>query len=139
LLPETNLVLMDLKHMDDEQHRRATGVSNRRILANAQRLAEQGQAIILRVPVIPGVNDSVDNIVATARFVRELTTLGRENGHYLTHGPVLELLAFHRLAGQKYRNLGLEDRTIGIPPPSAARMAELAALAAESGIPVHRR
>ena len=139
LLPLTDLVMLDLKHMDDEPHRMATGVSNQRILANARRLAELGRVMILRVPVVPGVNDSASNIVATARFVRELTLLGRANGHYVDFVPSLELLPFHRLSGQKYRNLGWEDRTTGIQPPRAARMSELTALAAEFGIPVCHR
>jgi pyruvate formate lyase activating enzyme len=139
LLPLTDLVLLDLKHMDGERHRAATGASNRQILANARRLAERGQAMILRIPVVPGVNDGADNIVATARFVCELTRLGRENGYYAEVVPSLELLPFHRLSGQKYRDLGWEDQAAGIQPPGAARITTLTALAAGSGIPVRHR
>jgi pyruvate formate lyase activating enzyme len=139
LLPSTDLIMLDLKHMDDARHRQATGAGNGRILANARRLAERGVALILRVPIVPGVNDDEANLVATAQFVRMLGELGAAHGHYLDARPWLELLPFHRLAGHKYRSLGQEDRAQGIQPPSRDRMDELSDLARSRGIQVRHR
>ncbi len=143
LLPLTDLVMMDLKHMDDAQHRQATQVSNQRLLDNARRMAEQGQRLIFRLPVIPGVNDTLENIVATASYVRDLTEAGRRNGHYVAHPPELELLPFHRLAEHKYRSLGRANPAQHLQPPSKERLEALTALAADilagADVPVRHR
>jgi pyruvate formate lyase activating enzyme len=139
LLPDVNLVMLDLKHMDAAAHRAATGVSNDLILANARRLAEVGQPLILRVPVVPGVNDDEANIATTARFVRELINIGRARGHYREVAPELELLPYHKLAGDKYRRLGLSQPATEIEPPSRERMAVLAEAARGAGIETRSR
>ena len=58
--------MIDIKHLDPQKHRAATGVSNEQILANIRRLARTGKPIIFRTPVIPGVNDTVEEISAIA-------------------------------------------------------------------------
>jgi pyruvate formate lyase activating enzyme len=125
LLPVTDLVLMDIKHMDAAKHRAVTGVSNARILANARRLAQSRVPLHLRTPVIPTVNDTPDEIRAIAMFVRELQHL-RAAHDPDSPLPALELLPFHRLAGDKFRSLGLDDRSAALTPLGAERMAELA-------------
>ncbi len=140
LLPDVDLFMIDLKHMDDAAHRAATGVGNGLILANVRRLAELGRRMVLRVPVVPGVNDAEANIEATGQFVRELIGRGRAQAHDADPAPELELLPFHRLAGDKYRRLGLPQGTDGIEPPSRERMAALAELARHaSGAAVRTR
>ena len=62
ILPDTCLFLYDLKHLDDDVHQRWTGVSNVQILDNLARLAETGAAIEVRMPVVPGVNDSDEHL-----------------------------------------------------------------------------
>ncbi len=104
LLPWLDLVIMDVKLMDDEQHRAVTGVSNRRILENARRLAEVGVPLIVRTPVVPTVNDTPEAIGAIARFIRSFPNL-----------LYYELLPFHRLAEGKYRSLGLPYRAGSLP------------------------
>lgn len=71
----TDLFLCDLRHMDGALHREHTGVSNRPILDNLQRLAKNGSAIRIRIPLIAGVNDSNENITATAQFANTLPSL----------------------------------------------------------------
>ena len=61
LLPVTDLIMMDIKQMDPARHKDATGVPNERILANAQRLARRGKPIIFRIPVVPTVNDTLED------------------------------------------------------------------------------
>lgn len=114
LLSVTDLVMMDIKHIDSEKHRAATGVSNERILANAERLAASGKPIIFRVPVIPTVNDSPEEIGAIASFVKRIAGGSPDIR--------LELLPFHRLAADKYRSLGLEYRAGQLPELDKARM-----------------
>lgn len=98
ILPCTDLIISDLKLMDPELHRQYTGVSNERILQNLHRLAQEGREMILRIPVIPGVNDGRQNIEASADFI--LKQLG---GQVRT----LQLLSFMRLGEEKYRSLGI--------------------------------
>ena len=137
LLPVTDLVMMDLKHVDSEKHRAATGAGNERILANARQLALTRKPLIFRTPVVPGVNDTPAEIEAIAAFVRELVALRaiESNGN----GPAeisWELLPFHRLAADKYRSLGLEYRARDLNPPPKDQMAVLAEAAQSSGVAV---
>ena len=90
------LILYDLKHMDDEKHRHYTGVSNARILDNYKRLCSDKRNIITRIPLIPTVNDTAENIERTARFMVE-------NGQRR-----IELLPYNKLAGGKYKLVGRE-------------------------------
>lgn len=94
LLPHLDLVLYDLKHMDSQRHLEGTGVRNERILENAQRIAASGQAMVMRVPLIPGFNTSEDDLYSIGQFV---LGLGVEEIH---------LLPYHRLGRPKYKSLG---------------------------------
>ena len=94
-----DLVMMDLKLVDGEMHRRYTGVDNAQILENLRALIRSGKPFRARVPVIPGVNDSRENLEATARLVAEAKNLDR-----------VELLRYNRSAGAKYGLLGEEYR-----------------------------
>lgn len=125
VLPLVDLVMMDIKHIDSAAHRAATGVPNERILANAARLGAQPQPLIVRTPIIPGVNDTPAEVAAIAEFVATLPNL-----------LYYELLPYHPMAKSKYRSLDLDYRAAELVPPSAAHMAELAAAAAARGIPV---
>ena len=95
-LEHVDWVFVDIKQMDPAKHSALTGVSNDLILANVRALAASDWPgfVVVRIPVVPGCNDSVENVRATARFVREA---GLE---------VVNLLPFHRLGESKYRQLG---------------------------------
>lgn len=118
ILPVTDLVMMDVKSMDGDVHRKATGVPNARILENARRLADYGVPLIVRTPVVPGVNDDEESIRAIADFTSGLRSLVR-----------YELLRFHAMAGSKYAALGLPFHAGGITPPSDDQMKRLAEVA----------
>jgi pyruvate formate lyase activating enzyme len=92
----TDLFLFDLKFMDPEKHRKWIGVSNEKILLNLKALAENGSRIIIRIPLIGGVNDDAENLETTARFVSELSGEKKE----------VNLLPYHKIAQTKYRKLG---------------------------------
>jgi pyruvate formate lyase activating enzyme len=137
LLPFTDLVMMDLKHVDSEKHRAATGAGSERILANARRLARTRRPLVFRTPVVPGVNDTVAEIEAIAAFVAEQVSLRAVSSN--GSGPAeisWELLPFHRLAADKYRSLGLEYRARDLNPPPRDQMAALAEAAKASGAAV---
>lgn len=97
-LPVTDHFLFDLKHMDPDLHVRYTGRANTLILENARLLLEQGADVLFRQPLIPGVNDTVGNIDATAAF---LSALGEK-------GMGLELMPYHRMGLSKYTALGMK-------------------------------
>lgn len=138
LLPEIDLIMMDLKLIDPIKHKAACGDSNERILANARRLALTDKPIIFRIPVVPTVNDSIEEIGAIVKFIQSLVELRMQHSNGKEKGAEmrLELLPFHRLASDKYRSLGLEYRARNLEPPSKARMRELAAIADIHGVEV---
>ena len=86
-------VLYDLKLMDPAMHLRYCGTDNARILENYRRLAASGKPFVTRVPLIPGVTDTVQNLSAIAAFVREQGI------------DYVELLPYNRMAGSKYTGL----------------------------------
>ncbi|TCS41464.1 (2S)-3-sulfopropanediol dehydratase activating enzyme [Reinekea marinisedimentorum] len=98
LLPYTDLVISDIKLMDSARHKQYTGVGNEKILANLIKLTETGKPLILRIPVIPSVNDRPENMSATADFI-----INELKGKVST----LQLLSFMRLGEEKYQSLGL--------------------------------
>jgi pyruvate formate lyase activating enzyme len=93
LLDHTDLVLYDLKLLDEEEHRRWTGASNRQVLRNAERLA--GRSVQVRVALIPGITDTEENLRAIFSFMR---------GAGL---PSVALLPYNLSAAAKYEWLGL--------------------------------
>lgn len=115
LLPHVDLVYYDVKHMDPDAHRRLTGVDNERVLENARLLGRQEVPAIVRIPIVPGRNDDVENIRATAAFVRRYGVAEK-----------IELLPYHRFAEDKYQRLGRHYGLAGLEPPNDERMSELA-------------
>lgn len=105
ILPYTDLIISDIKHMDATIHKKHTGVNNYRILENLKKVALEEKELILRIPVIPNVNDDMKNIEATADFI--LNELG---GMVKT----LQLLSFMRLGEEKYKSLGMNYKMEGI-------------------------
>lgn len=72
VIEHVDLVLYDVKHMDSEQHKICTGVGNEKILENIRKISQElGKDVIIRVPVIPGYNDTVENMDAMGRFIKE--------------------------------------------------------------------
>ena len=123
LLPYLDLYLMDIKHMDTEKHKEYTGVGNELILANARKIAQSGVTLVIRTPVVPGVNDTAEEIRAISKFAASLP--GVKEHH---------LLPYHRLGQDKYtgleRNYALKD----IQPPTKEKMEYLLSVAEESGL-----
>ncbi|UCD29415.1 MAG: radical SAM protein, partial [Planctomycetota bacterium] len=97
VIPVTDHFLFDLKHMDPDNHRKYTGQSNSQILRNAALVLEHGADVVFRHPLIPGVNDSIGNIAATAKF---LTSLGK-------NAIRLQIMPYHRVGQSKYKALNI--------------------------------
>jgi pyruvate formate lyase activating enzyme len=95
VLPYTDYIIYDLKHMDPETHRQYTGHSNELIHSNAKIAAASGAEMLFRLPLIPDINDSPPNIKETADFLRGL---GRKHQR-------IELMPYHRLGIGKYESL----------------------------------
>jgi len=123
LLPFIDLVLYDLKLMDRERHREATGVYPDRILENAKRIAQNGTPMWVRTPVVPGYTDDEDNIARLAAYIRdELSTVER-----------WELLAYTNLGQPKYRRLSRPYPLEGTELPTRAKMERLQTVALGGG------
>ena len=125
--PHVDLFLYDVKLMDEERHRRFTGVSNRHILENLRALSEQAHRIVLRLPVIPGVNDDEANVRAVATLAAGLP-----------HLAGIDLLPYHRIGVDKYARLDRKYRLLETGAPSRARMDAIATALEETGLQVHR-
>lgn len=91
-----DLLLMDIKLVDPELHKKYTGSDNAPILANLQILKASGKPFVIRIPLIPGVNDSKQNMEATAALLEGIESLQR-----------VELLRYHKTAGAKYPMAGI--------------------------------
>ncbi len=115
VLPYTNYVLYDLKHLNSEKHRRHTGKPNRLILTNAKIVAASGVEVLFRMPLIPGINDDLQNIKETAELLHKLGN----------NTPRIELMPYHRLGKGKYESLDKEYRLSGILSPEPEHLESL--------------
>ncbi|MDR0732248.1 MAG: glycyl-radical enzyme activating protein [Treponema sp.] len=123
-LPWTDLVLFDFKAADPGLHEQGTGSGNERILANLERLAGTEDFHIpvwIRIPVIPGFNNTRENMQKTAAFLKNLVQVRR-----------LDLLPYHQLGASKYEGLGINYGHKDLTPPDKSEMKALAAVFADA-------
>lgn len=111
----TDLFLFDLKMMDDEKHRKYTGVSNRLILDNLQKLSAIHTNINVRMPIITGINDDKENIAKTCSFLSSLRI------------KKVNILPYHTIGIGKYDKLGLDYKLRDTLPPKEDKSKEIAA------------
>jgi len=119
----TDLFLYDLKFIDEEAHRRYTGVSNRQILGNLRALGAVHRNIWMRVPLIPGANDGPEELRAVARFAAGIPGVRQVN-----------LLPYHSTGRQKWQRLGRNGVTTEFQSPSADALAGATAIFQEAGL-----
>jgi len=122
VVPYVDMILFDLKEMDPVKHRAYTGVSNELILASARKLASHNIPMVIRIPLIPGYNDTAGTSEEYARFVEELGI------------TAVELLPFHRLCSNKYTRLQQEWKLGEVSPPSRDCLEELQEIFAARGL-----
>lgn len=118
IVQRSDLILFDLKHMNSELHERYTGLPNHNVLRNLKKASQLGKTIILRVPVIPGINDSITNMVDFANLIKELKGGIKQ----------VDLLPYHRLGVLKYQRLGKVYPLNGVEPPTSGKMEDIAGL-----------
>ena len=123
IIANIDQLFFDLKIMDSARHKQYTGVTNERILANIEAASKINDNIIVRVPVITGVNDSDENMSALAKFLLAKTSITR-----------VELLPYHKLGLEKMTALGMP--AVVFETPSEAKMEELNALLVREGITI---
>ena len=124
---KADLVLFDLKCMDEARHREFTGVSNVPILDNLKRLAAGGIEIWVRIPLVRGVNDDDDNIGRTIAFLRSLRTIRR-----------VGILPYHSGGLEKARRIGRGSQFRKFEAPAEERIAGIEAAFLEAGFEVRR-
>lgn len=127
ILPHTEWLFIDIKHMDSSKHLQGTGVPNELILDNIRWIANSGWPgrMVLRMPVIPGFNDSVANVQATAAFLGEI---GQSE---------INLLPFHRLGASKYEQLGMTYAHAEQPTATQETLESLATVYRQRAITCH--
>lgn len=125
MLPYTDLLLYDVKHMNPERHRELTGVSNDTILSNLRYVAKRRGALRIRMPLIPGVNDSEENLAETCAFIRGLERV-----------DAIELLPYHRLGVSKYRAINREFALRQLLPHEPEQLLRIRDFIAGNGLDV---
>lgn len=109
-----DLFLFDLKHMDDVQHKKYTGVSNKPILKNLEYLAENGKKVQIRFPYIPKVNGSSEHLQKMADYLHQFKNIKN-----------ISLLPYHKIAQGKYEQLGFENKMNGTDEPTDKEKAQV--------------
>ncbi len=125
VIRHTDLIIADIKHMDDAEHRSLTGVGNELILRNIRHIAETHPALVIQLPLIPGLNDSEENIVEEIRFI---SSLPRILG--------VSIVPYHQLGASKYRRFGRNYLLSGIEPPDREYLEKKTSIFRESGLPI---
>jgi pyruvate formate lyase activating enzyme len=113
VLPFTGLFLYDLKIMDPQRHEAIVGVGNAGILDNLRLIHAHDARIHVRIPLVPGITDSEENLSAAGAFVRD----------ELDAEPPVHILPYHAMAQEKYRRRGLEPAIIDEPDAGAVAKA----------------
>ena len=124
---KADLILYDLKCMDDVRHKKLTGVSNVPIIENLKRLAAGRAEVWVRIPLVSGVNDDDDNIRRTIALLASLKTIRR-----------VGILPYHSGGLEKARRIGQESHFRKFETPSEERIAAVEAAFREAGFEVRR-
>ncbi|MGL4860041.1 MAG: pyruvate formate lyase 1-activating protein [Enterobacteriaceae bacterium] len=122
LLDVTDLVLLDIKQMDDSIHQKLAGVSNHRTLEFARYLAKRGQKTWIRYVVVPGWSDDENSARLLGEFTREMGNVEK-----------IELLPYHELGKHKWLAMGEPYGLEGVKPPTTEMMEKVKSILCEYG------
>ena len=125
ILPFADLVLYDIKFIDAGKHKRFTGDGNTLILENARRIAKQKIPMIVRLIILPGLNDSAQEIASRLEFIKELQNVEQ-----------VDLLPYHKLGTAKYERLGKSYLRSELESPDKAHLESLRMQVEEKGFRV---
>lgn len=114
LMTMTDLVMLDIKHIDPEKHKELTGQPNDGILAFAEYLSEKNVPVWIRHVVVPGITDDDEYLKKLGYFIGGLKNL-----------KALDVLPYHDMAKPKYENLGMDYKLKDVPPMEKAKALEL--------------
>jgi len=112
--PYSDLFLFDLKLMNDDDHQKYTGVSNQVILRNLNELDQLGKKMVIRIPIVPGLTDTDENLRAIRGFISYLNNLVEVN-----------LLPYHRAGEGKYIKYGKENKMNETNSPDAKSLEDI--------------
>lgn len=125
-IPHVDLFLMDIKHTNSQKHEEFTTRPNETILKNARFIAENAKKLIIRVPVIPGFNDTQEEIGGIAAFASSLPNVNE-----------IHLLPYHRMGRDKYEGLSRPYSMGDVLPPTAEKMETLVKVCERYGLTTH--
>ena len=125
LTQNIDLFLFDLKHLDDDTHKKFTGVSNKTILKNLEYLVENNKEVHIRFPLIPTINDHPAHLKNIAGYLSNLK-----------HIKHLNLLPYHKIAQGKYEKLNFENKMNGIQEPTTNEVADVKSFFEKQGFSV---
>ncbi|NUK30025.1 pyruvate formate lyase-activating protein [Parageobacillus sp. VR-IP] len=127
LLSYTDLILLDLKHIDEKKHRKLTGKTNKHILQFARFLSEKNVPVWIRHVLVPTITDDPNDLRRLAAFIRTLNNVKK-----------IEILPYHKLGVYKWKALGLKYPLEEIEPPSeeSVQMAQRILNGMENGVPL---
>ena len=111
LMKYTDLVMLDIKHIDNDEHKRITGMTNENILEMARYLDKLGKDVWIRHVLVTGGSDNDDSLEKLAEFIMSLGNVRR-----------VEVLPYNSLGEMKYEKLGIEYKLKGLKPPSKERI-----------------
>lgn len=109
LYNQTDLLLLDVKHIDDQEHQKLTGCSNKNVLEMAKFRELSGKPMWLRYVLVPNINDSEKFLTDWAKYFKDYKTIKR-----------VEILPYHTLGVYKYKELGIDYLLKNTPPPTAS-------------------
>jgi len=125
VIEHVDLVLYDVKEVDTARHEQHTGAPNEQITDNLRRLGRCGVPIEIRIPIIQGMNDSLQYAESAGEFLAGIENI-----------TAVRLLAYHRLAAAKYARLGRDDPAKDLKPPDTDQLDKFAAKLAGFGLTV---
>ena len=120
-----DLIFFDIKHMSPDIHKKITGVSNEKILNNAIKVLEREVPIVIRIPIIKGINDNEENLTNTMEFLKKNNKKGKIQR--------IELLPYHKLGINKYKKLAMTYELEDLQRPSQTSLNEAELLVSSFG------
>ena len=111
LMAVTDLVLLDIKEINDERHKIVTSHTNKTILACAKYLSDIGKPVWIRHVLVPGLTDRDDDLIELGKFVKTLKNVDK-----------FEILPYHTMGEFKWRELGIPYKLEGVKPPTKERV-----------------